>query len=448
MLPSRSRLERWNPDSLTHTGHAIETGGRTIDDAVTTMSNNIATMPETRAWSGDAHRAATTMFDRAQVQANALAAYTRDIGAVLRDGAGTIGAARTALLDKADEIDMNGQLYVSDQWVVLITGAAMTAEEAAALERRAQAEQVTVNALLLAVGAADDSTAAAVTAAATAHGFEPPDPTGLDNVTPGLQRPGDDVPNPAGAAGLMQQAMLRDIDMSRTIRDTRVDVDGDITTTTHTMQDGSKQVVTEDNEYQWDRGPTLRVTHYDNDGNFLSQTSTVTWKDTTTYSLRGATTTSTRLADGTLLERHQWPNGRDEAKVYTPDGREGDIPIEILSNPPTAIAGGALTGFERYVEQGGSVPRLSADALKGVGVGAKFAGPAVGVAEMLFNVAGAQSAFERCVDTYSGVGSVAGGFAPLLVPGAGWVTAGLISIGGSQVTSAFGTFLGNQFCSR
>ncbi|WP_374158603.1 hypothetical protein ACEWX3_02475 [Mycobacterium sp. G7A2] len=70
------------------------------------------------------------------------------------------------------------------------------------------------------------------------------------------------------------------------------------------------------------------------------------------------------------------------------------------------------------------------------------------MAEMLFNVAGAQSAFERCVDTYSGVGSVAGGFAPLLVPGAGWITAGLISIGGSQVTSAFGTFLGNQFCSR
>ena len=448
MLPSRSRLERWNPDSLAFTGQSIQDSGRAVADAVTTMSDNIDTMPETRAWSGDAHTAATRMFDRAQDQANAFAAYTRDVGAALRDGAGTIGAARTALLDKADEIDMGGQLHVSDQWVVLITGAAMTAEQAAALERRAQAEQVTVNALLLAVGRADDATAAAVTAAATAHGYDPPDPTGWDNLTPGLQQPGDEVPNPAGAAGLMQQAMLRDIDMSRTIRDTSIEVDGDITTTTHTMQDGSKQVVTEDNEYQWDRGPTLRVTHYDKDGNFLSQTSTVTWKDTTTYSLRGATTTSTRLADGTLLERHQWPNGRVEAKVYTPDGREGDIPIEILSNPPTAIAGGALTGFERYVDQGGSVPRLSADALKGVGVGAKFAGPAVGVAEMLFNVAGAQSAFERCVDTYSGVGSVAGGFAPLAFPGVGWIGAGFISVAGSQGIGALGTFLGNQFCSR
>ncbi len=154
-----------------------------------------------------------------------------------------------------------------------------------------------------------------------------------------MPRPSDDVPSPAAATGLLQQAMLRDIDMSQTIRDTEVEVDGDITTTTHTMQDGSKQVVTEDHEYQWDRGPTLRVTHYDKDGNFLSQTSTVTWKDSTTHSLRGATTTSTRLADGTLLETHQWPNGRTEAKVYTPDGREGDIPIEILSNPPYSHRG-------------------------------------------------------------------------------------------------------------
>ena len=448
MLPSRSRLERWNPDSLAFTGQSIEDSGRAVADAVTTMSSTIDTMPETRAWSGDAHTAATKMFGRAAEASNALAAYTKAVGAAFRNGAGTIGEARTALLNKADQIDMSGQLHVSDQWVVLITGAAMTAEQAAALERRAQSEQITVNTLLLAVGAADDDTAAAVTGAATSQGFQAPDPTGLDNLLPGTAKPSDDVPNPASATGLMQQAMLRDIDMSQTIRDTAVEVDGDVTTTTHTMQDGSKQVVTEDNEYQWDRGPTLRVTHYDRDGNFLSQTSTVTWKDSTSYSLRGATTTTTRLADGTLLESHQWPNGRAEAKVYTPDGREGDIPIEILSNPPTAIAGGALTGLERYVEQGGSVPRLSADALKNVGVGAKFAGPAVGVAEMLFNVAGAQSAFERCVDTYTGVGSVAGGFAPLLAPGAGWITAGLISMGGSQVVGAFGTFLGNQFCPR
>ncbi|MDZ4234729.1 MAG: hypothetical protein U1C73_13465, partial [Dietzia sp.] len=75
-------------------------------------------MPETRAWSGDAHTAATKMFGRATDAASDLAAYTKVVGAAFRGGAGTIGEARTALLNKADEIDMTGQLHVSDQWVV------------------------------------------------------------------------------------------------------------------------------------------------------------------------------------------------------------------------------------------------------------------------------------------------------------------------------------------
>jgi hypothetical protein len=64
VLPSRSRLERWNPDSLTFTGQAVRDGGTAIDNAVTKMTTNIKTMPDTKAWSGDAHTAATSMFER------------------------------------------------------------------------------------------------------------------------------------------------------------------------------------------------------------------------------------------------------------------------------------------------------------------------------------------------------------------------------------------------
>lgn len=448
MLPSRPRLEGWNPDSLAFAAKTVRDNGVAVGEAVSRAHTSIGEMPETRAWKGPAHTAATEMFGRAKTRTDALAEYTSAIATALEDGAGSIGAARTALLNKADAIDMTGQLRVSDQWVVLVTGGQMTAEQAAALEKRAQAEQVTVNGLLSAVGAADDKTADSVMAAGKKPGFEAPDPTGPENLLPGVARPGDDVPNPMTMTGVMQQAMLRDIEMSQTIRDTKVETDGDVTTTTHTMQDGSAQVITEDNEYKWDRGPTLRVTHYDKDGNFVSQTSTVTWKPDTTYALRGATTTSTRLADGTVLENTQWPDGRATATVHTPDGRQGDIPIELFSNPPAVIAGGAASGFERYLGQGGSIPKLSAEALGELRVGSKFAGPAVGVAEMLFNVAGAETAFERCVDTYAGIGSIAGGFAPVAFPGVGWIGAGAISVLGSQGGSAFGTFLGNQFCSR
>jgi hypothetical protein len=448
VLPSRSRLQGWKPDSLTFTGQGVKDGGAAVDDAVTRISTNIKAMPDTKAWSGDAHNAATSMFGRAEISTNAFSEYTTAVGGALAGGAGTIGASRTALLNKADEIDMTGQLHVSNEWVVLITGGQMTAEEAAALEKRAQAEQVTVNTMLAAVGAADEATAAKLTGAAQPHGFQPPDPTGLGNLMPGMAKPPDDVPNPMSTTGLMQQAALRDIDMSQTVRDTQVETEGKVTTTTHTMQDGSRQVVVDDQEYMWDRGPTLSVTHYGKDGKFVSETRTFTYKPDSGYSVDGATKTTTRLADGTQMVAHEWPNGRATAKVYMPDGREGDIPIEFFSNPPTAITGGALTGLDTYIGQGGGIPRLSAEALDNISVGAKVAGPAVGVAEMLFNVAGAETAFERCVDAYSGTGSVVGGFAPLLVPGVGWIGAGALSIGGSQMVGAFGTFLGNQFCSR
>jgi hypothetical protein len=140
-------LERWNPDSLTICATAIRDGGRSIGAAVTALSTNIATMPETQTWAGDAHTAATTMFDRAAKQTDAFSAYTSAVSEALTAGARSIGVDRTALLHKADQIDTSGQLNVSEQWVVLITGASMTAEEAAALERRAQAKATFYSAL-------------------------------------------------------------------------------------------------------------------------------------------------------------------------------------------------------------------------------------------------------------------------------------------------------------
>lgn len=103
MLPSRPRLEGWNPDSLTFTAKSVTGGGETVAKAVTGISDNIKIMPETKAWSGDAHAAATEMFVRAAVQTDGFKAYTTAIGTALNEGAGTIGAARTALLNKADE---------------------------------------------------------------------------------------------------------------------------------------------------------------------------------------------------------------------------------------------------------------------------------------------------------------------------------------------------------
>jgi len=158
VLPSRPRLERWNPDSLSTSGQSAREAGAAVGQAVARISNNLKTMPETRSWSGGAHDAAVSMFERAQKQTDNFSKYTAAIGDALKGGAGPIGSARTTLLNKADEIDQSGQLWVNDQWVVLIKGGQMTVEQAAALEKRAQSEQRTVITLLSAVGKADEDT--------------------------------------------------------------------------------------------------------------------------------------------------------------------------------------------------------------------------------------------------------------------------------------------------
>ena len=127
MLPSRSRLEGWNPDSLTFAGPAVKAAGESVEQALGRISNNLKSMPETKTWAGPAHDAATGMFDRAHETTSAFSDYTTAIGNALNEGASTIGATRKALLDKADEID-RGPLNVSEGWVVLIDPGSQTAE--------------------------------------------------------------------------------------------------------------------------------------------------------------------------------------------------------------------------------------------------------------------------------------------------------------------------------
>lgn len=137
MLPSRSCLERWAPDSLMTSSASIRSRGSAIDAAVDQLNYRIKSLPDTRDWSGQAHDAASEMFERANNQTTRFAEYTDAIASAFADGAGSIGQARKALLDKADEID-RGELQVSDSWVVLIKPVPMSAEKVSALMNRSR----------------------------------------------------------------------------------------------------------------------------------------------------------------------------------------------------------------------------------------------------------------------------------------------------------------------
>lgn len=323
MLPSRPRLEGWNPDSLTFTGQSVSTGGQAVGDAVTRISTNINTMPETKAWSGQAHAAADKLFGRAATQTQSFTEYTGAVATALGDGAGTIGAARTA-----------------------------------------QQEQVTVNGLLSAVGSADDKTADAITAAAQKHGFAAPDPTSLENLVPGVARPSDEVPNPMTTTGLMQQAVLRDAEMAQTVRETTVETRYDpetgaetATVTTIHMMDGSKVVRTVNAEPDFpDRGPLTTEVHFNKDGNKLSTTTSVTYKDWAGDGLGGVTSSTTVYKDGTIVTLRQSPDGTRSGTIRTPDGRQADVPINLFDHPvmsPLSAVAGEFPGGQVHGPRGG-----------------------------------------------------------------------------------------------
>lgn len=443
MLPSRPRLESWDPASLGPGGAAVTTAGQYVHDAVSTLDAAYHTLPELNAWSGDAHDAAAAMFGRANAAAAHLSDNAAAVGTATSAGAGPLGDARASLLAKANDIDA-GDLWVTDDWVVLIKAAPLSADEAETLADRAVAEQVVVNRFLLAVGDADEETANSIVAAASAHGFEIPRSI---IPLPGTSRPADEVPNPQNPMGLYQQALVRSEDMGVTVRETtkHEDAVGNRVTTMH-MQDGSRQEHILMNPY---RGPVaasvfndVRVLHYDRNGNEISKSRS--WEN-----FEGTKFMTTTWADGTTVHAEEWEDGYKVARVSTADGRTGEIPADspFFTHPGLTTVGGAMSGLDEYATRGGGIPTLSADDVKKVGVGAKFAGPALGIATAIYDVATADAG-QRCEAAISGTFGVVGGAVAGTAGGALGAAAGMgaasapAAVGGAAVGGTLGSWAG------
>src|SRR5689334_5532213 len=115
MLPSRTTLRSWNPDALAASAAGIKVAAESVAGAVSGIDTACAQMPETRAWSGRSHEAASAMFVRANREASKVSEYAKAVAAAMTTGGSVIGQARAALLAKADQVDA-GPLSVSDQW--------------------------------------------------------------------------------------------------------------------------------------------------------------------------------------------------------------------------------------------------------------------------------------------------------------------------------------------
>jgi hypothetical protein len=401
VLPSRSHLQGWNPESLSPAASALSDAGHSVYTAVRNLDDGCDRMPEARAWDGPAQKAATEMFRRATGTTSQFSHYTEGVAAALSKGAGAIGGARRALLHHADEVD-RGELSVSDMWVVLIKPARVSAEKAASLQAQAKAEQVEINRLLVAFGDADNGTVAQIQAAATNFGFALPGPNDPRSLEPnsGLAQPADQVPNPMTLNGLIQQGIVRDNDMAQTVRESKewVTEDGQVRKTL-TMMDGSRHEI-----YEWNETlPCVEDTYYDTNGKEVSSTFS---QDKTNYD--GTKFTSIKFADGTEITMTRTADGKCTGGVTAADGRHGVLPDEFFTHPALTTVGGALTGLEEQTKRG--IPMLSPQSVENLGKVGKYGGPTLGVATALYDTVTAKTFQDACVAAISGGAGVAGAY--------------------------------------
>ncbi|MCK0176680.1 hypothetical protein [Mycolicibacterium sp. F2034L] len=235
--------------------------------------------------------------------------------------------------------------------------------------------------------------------------------------------------------------------------------------TTLTMQDGSKQVITEWNPWHDPSKIDFReVVHLDSSGTFVSRTSS--WESSTLYGAmtKGTRNISVTWADNSNLTITETADGYRTAGITTANGRHGTLPAEhpLLHGTIPQVLGGAFTGLDSHVGRGGGIPVLTDDAIQKVGVGAKFAGPALGLAGAAYNVFAAETATQACVGGISGLfavgGDVGGGAAGTWAAGVAGISTGpfapvgvpLFAIGGALLgqtaLGALGRKIGEAVC--
>nr|MDP9168551.1 hypothetical protein [Actinomycetota bacterium] len=184
--------------------------------------------------------------------------------------------------------------------------------------------------------------------------------------------------------------------------------------TTVTMQDGSKQVLTTYDPFDWPSKQNFAsITQYDKDGNKVSETSS--WHDHGTDS----DYTTISWPNGANYTMSMDPSGTRTAGFTTASGRHSAVPVELIDDMAND-AGGLMSGLEKHVARGGSLPMVTADSIENVGRAAKFGGPALSLATTVFDMAMADSGRDACIAAVAG----AGGF------GGGW--------GGAEAGAAFG----------
>ena len=418
MIPTRTRLSTWHPDKLLATSRTVKSAGDNVERAASDARTFSASLPASKDWTGIAHDAAQSAFDRGFKAAAHIADGSAAVSAALVNAFHAVSRAKRDLLDVASDIEASGKLTVDDHWVVQLAAIAWTEEEIEKARAQQAAAQTTINERVAALGLADDLQTLLASVASLGFGV-----TASDGILPGLLRggpPRDEAPNPSGAGlipALQQQELQRrqwEATTPRKVNEEHVaEHDGyrGYTKKTLEMQDGSRQEITTVDPLEHDfmenpntsRRDEVSVSTFAPDGQRVSTVSS--WKTP-----GGTKYTQTDFSSGTSILMEQTPDGLKRASIDVGDFSR-DIPTdsEFWAHPVPDTVGAAVSGLEKAAGVPDGIPSVSAATASKIEVGARYAGPAIGIATALVDVYAAPTLQDKCVAGVSSLGALGGG---------------------------------------
>jgi hypothetical protein len=193
------------------------------------------------------------------------------------------------------------------------------------------------------------------------------------------------------------------------------------------------------------------VTQYDKEGHEVSRSSS--WHDMG----NDCDYTTVTWPDGSTYTMSMDPSGTRSAGFQTANGRYSAVPVDLIDKM-SLVGGAGLSGLEKHIAHGGSLPMVTAQSIEDVGKAAKFAGPALTVATTVFDMAMAETPHEACVALVAGAAGAGGGWGGAeggaalglmtgpFAPGAVPLFAFAGALGGGYYAGELGKVVGDVVC--
>lgn len=436
MIPSRTRLSRWNFAPITTAAATITTRGNTIETTATDIEGHCGRMPALREWSGSAHDAANSAFRRSKTSAVVISDLSDTLSRTLTAGYWTLSTAKRNVMGKVTEIEGN-RLVVQDIWAITLKPEPMSQSDAKALIALRDSYQLELSPLVTAMGRADDSVATSLAAAAATAGFQMPNDLTMLAVRP----PADDVPDPSSIQGALALKLIANADAAATVTETTKGKDAQgRTVVTVYMQDGSRIVRTDLSMQSFDE------VRYDSNGQKVTTTSVL-------ITDRGRHQNTTFHTDGTRVETSVYFDGTTRGVLFPQGDRSNPQKLEpeFFAHPTATALGGGLSAADTAADN--MTKKFPTDKLfSNIRGGAKFGGIGLATAVALYDVSTAETPGQKCQAAISGIMSVAGGYGggvaggAIPVPGLNVVAAGVGSIAGSWLAGYVGSQIGKAVC--